>query len=131
MRLEVRSDERVEILDVTPDVEAVVPDDLDAGVCVAFVPHTTAGIVVNEDEDRLRDDLIGWLEGFAPRGGGYRHDEIDDNADAHLRAVLLGESVSLPVRDGALALGTWQSVLFVECDGPRRRSLDVSVLPGG
>lgn len=64
-----------------------------------------------------------------PSGEGYGHDEIDDNADAHLRAMLLGESVSVPVVDGDLALGTWQSVLVVDCDGPRTRSIEVVVTP--
>ncbi|WP_435101340.1 secondary thiamine-phosphate synthase enzyme YjbQ [Halarchaeum sp. P4] len=64
-----------------------------------------------------------------PHDEQYAHDRIDDNADAHLRAMLLGESVSVPVSDGELDLGTWQSVLFVECDGPRTRSVTVTVAP--
>jgi secondary thiamine-phosphate synthase enzyme len=130
MSIDVRTEERVDVRNVTAAVAAAVPDDLDSGVCTVFVPHTTAGVVVNEDESRLLADVEDALERLVPRGEGYGHDAIDDNADAHLRAMLLGESVSIPVVDGDLALGTWQSVLFVECDGPRRRSLDVTTASG-
>jgi secondary thiamine-phosphate synthase enzyme len=122
--LEIRSEERVEVRNVTDEVAEAVPDGAD-GVCTVFVRHTTAGVVVNEDEDRLLADVEEALERLVPRDGGYRHDDLDGNADAHLRAMLLGSSVSIPVEDGELALGTWQSVLFVECDGPRTRSVTV------
>ena len=129
MSLQVETAERTDIVDVTTDVAESIPAQIDCGVCTVFVPHTTAGVVVNENESRLVSDLEGWLDELAPRGEGYAHDEIDTNADAHLRAMLLGESVSVPVVDGSLDLGTWQSILFVECDGPRTRSLDVTVVP--
>ncbi len=124
-RLSVATDERVEVVDVTAEVANAVPDDLDAGLCTVFVPHTTAGVVVNEAESRLLSDLEAHLAELVPEGAGYGHDAVDDNADAHLRATLLGESALIPVRDGDLALGSWQSVLFVECDGPRTRRLEV------
>ena len=123
---EVETDRRVTAVDVTDRVERKVPDDA-TGACTVFVPHTTAGLVVNEAESGLLADLEDYLRRLAPDDGDYRHDRIDDNADAHLRATMLGESVSVPVRDGELALGTWQSVLFVECDGPRTRQVDVVV----
>ncbi|ADQ68614.1 YjbQ family protein [Halogeometricum borinquense] len=129
MALEVQTGQRVEVVDVTSDVAATVPDDLDTGVCTVFVPHTTAGIIVNEHERRLMSDLERLLEHLAPRGDDYAHDEIDDNADAHMRAALLGSSVSIPVENGELGLGTWQSVMFAECDGPRTRELRVTTTP--
>ncbi|MFD1600017.1 secondary thiamine-phosphate synthase enzyme YjbQ [Halobellus rarus] len=125
MSIQVKTEERVAVRDVTAEVSEAVPDDVVDGVCTAFVPHTTAGIVVNEAEGRLLSDIENALERLVPRGEGYDHDAIDDNADAHLRAMLLGGSVSVPIEAGELALGTWQSVLFVECDGPRTRSLEV------
>lgn len=127
MELEVATNERVDVVDVTDRVAEAVPDEAD-GICHVFVPHTTAGIVVNEHERRLLGDIESFLEELVPRGDGYAHDAIDDNADAHLRATLLGESVTVPVRDGRLALGTWQSILFVEGDGPRTRQLAVTVV---
>lgn len=127
MPIQLSTSERVAVVDVTAKVSEGIPDDVDRGVCTAFVPHTTAGVVVNENEPGLLADVERALDRIVPRDGGYEHDAIDDNADAHLRAMLLGESVSVPIRDGDLDLGTWQSVLFVECDGPRTRSLDVAV----
>jgi len=129
MPVQVRTTDRVDVVDVTSAVAESVPDDVDRGVCTVFVRHTTAGLVVNEAESRLLADLERALERLVPREEAYDHNAIDDNADAHVRAMLLGESVSVPVEDGALALGTWQSVLLVEGDGPRTRSLDVVVTP--
>ena len=127
MRIDVATADRVEVVDVTSRVSEAVPGDVRCGTCSVFVRHTTAGVVVNENESRLRSDLADALAGLVPREAGYGHDAVDDNADAHLRATLLGAGVTVPVRDGALALGTWQSVLLVECDGPRTRELEVTV----
>ncbi|QLG61142.1 secondary thiamine-phosphate synthase enzyme YjbQ [Halorarum salinum] len=129
MAIEARTDERVDVVDVTSKVAGAVPADVERGARTAFVRHTTAGIVVNERERRLLSDIERTLELLVPRGEGYDHDAVDDNADAHLHAMLLGGSVSIPVVDGELALGTWQSVLLVECDGPRTRSLEVTTTP--
>lgn len=129
MSIQVDTVERIDIVDVTSDVTEVIPAGFDRGVCTTFVPHTTAGVIVNEHENRLLSDIERALERLVPREEAYDHNEIDDNADAHLRAMLLGESISIPVLDGALALGTWQSILFVECDGPRTRSLEVMATP--
>lgn len=110
---------------MTAQVDQEIPDDAESGICTVFVRHTTAGVVVNENEHRLLSDIEGFLEEVVPGDGGYHHDTIDDNADAHLRSILLGESVTVPVSAGKLALGTWQSVLFVESDGPRPREVEV------
>ena len=127
MEFEVHTDERVDVVDVTDAVEDAVPADTERGTCLVYVAHTTAGVIVNEAESGLHADLLAALERFAPSDETYRHDRIDDNADAHLRATLLGSSVTVPVEDGTLALGTWQSIQFVECDGPRTRRLRVTV----
>lgn len=121
----VSTDGRTDVVDVTSEVEAAVPGDA-SGVATVFVQHTTAGVVLNEAEARLLEDVETFVASLAA-DEGWRHDEIDDNADSHLRALLLGESVQVPVRDGGLRTGTWQSVLFVECDGPRQRSVTVTV----
>ena len=129
MSIEVDTTDRVDVVDVTAAVREAIGDDVERGVCTVFVRHTTAGVIVNEHERRLLADVERALERLVPRGEGYGHDEIDDNADAHLRAMLLGESVSVPIVDGDLALGTWQSVLVVDCDGPRTRSIEAVVTP--
>ncbi|SEH37490.1 secondary thiamine-phosphate synthase enzyme [Halopenitus malekzadehii] len=110
---------------VTDRIEAAIPADVD-GLVTVFVRHTTAGVVVNEPESRLLEDFETFLEDLVP-DEGWQHDRLDGNADAHLRATLLGESVTVPVSAGELDLGRWQAVLLVECDGPRTRSIDVVV----
>jgi secondary thiamine-phosphate synthase enzyme len=124
----VETEARTQVIDVTDEVRAVVPEDA-TGVCTVFVKHTTAGIVVQENETNLVGDIEGFLDGLVP-DEGHAHDRLDGNADSHLRATVLGPDVSIPVEDGELALGTWQSVLFVECDGPRRREVVVETVEG-
>lgn len=126
MGFEVSTGDRVDVVDVTDRVRSEVPADV-TGVCTVFVEHTTAGVVVNENESRLLRDIEHLFEDLVPEDGGYHHDRLDGNADAHLRSMLLGESVTIPVQDGSLGLGTWQSVLFVECDGPRTRQVTVTI----
>jgi len=119
------------VIDITRQVnEAVGESGVAEGICLVYTLHTTTGIVINEAETGLVADLLRRLMSLAPPGAGYLHDRIDENAHAHLQAVLLGNSRTIPVEEGCLALGTWQRVLFVELDGPRRRKVIVRVLPG-
>ncbi|MFC6717997.1 secondary thiamine-phosphate synthase enzyme YjbQ [Natrialbaceae archaeon GCM10025810] len=127
MEFTVDTDERLTIVDVTDRVRDAIPDGVESGLCTAFVRHTTAGLVVQENESRLRGDLEAFLDGLVP-DTGHAHDQPDGNADSHLRATLLGPSVTVPVEDGDPALGTWQSILFVECDGPRTRTVSVTTV---
>ena len=130
MRLEVRTTRREELVDVTRMVAQAVTDrGVTSGVAVVSSPHTTAGILVNENADPdVATDLIAGLSRIAPEVAGWRHAE--GNSDAHLKTALVGTSAMIPVEDGRLLLGTWQAVYFAEFDGPRSRRLDVSVLPG-
>jgi secondary thiamine-phosphate synthase enzyme len=98
------------------------------GICVITTRHTTCSIMINENEHGLRTDILGMLEKLIPQGQKYAHDQIDTNAHAHLRAILLGMSQIIPVEDGHLVLGTWQSIFFVELDGPRNRSINIKIL---
>ena len=123
--LTIETDSRTECLDITDRVAATLPDDA-SGVCTVFSQHTTMGVMVNEAESRLLDDLAAALDDLVA-DDGWQHDQIDDNADSHVRAMLVGESVTVPVADGELQLGRWQSILAVECDGPRSRTLTVRV----
>ncbi|SEP23275.1 secondary thiamine-phosphate synthase enzyme [Halogranum amylolyticum] len=124
--LTVETERRLCVVDVTDRVADALPADAD-GLCTVFVRHTTAGICLQENERRLVDDVERFLsETVADEG--WAHDELDGNADSHLRALLVGNSVTVPVSDGELDLGTWQSLLFVECDGPRTRQLSVRVV---
>jgi secondary thiamine-phosphate synthase enzyme len=113
-RIELSTKESTELIDITREVQALVSRKrVESGICVISTRHTTTGLIINENEAGLKSDIVKLLEGLAPRGKGYLHDRIDDNAHAHLRALLLG---------------TWQSIFFVECDGPRRREVAVTVL---
>jgi len=123
MAFEVETIDRTCVVDVTDEVATAVPDDA-TGTASVFVPHTTAGVVVNEPESGLLADIEAALSRIVP-DDDYEHDRIDDNAAAHLRALVLGESVTVPITDGRPDLGTWQSILFVECDGPRTRRVRV------
>lgn len=123
MRLEVATEDPIDVVDVTDSVADAVSGGAD-GAYTVFVEHTTAGVCLNEAEPRLLADVEQFVSELSA-DGGWRHDELDNNADAHLRSMLLGRSVSVPVTDGALDLGTWQSVLLVECDGPRTRTVRV------
>ena len=120
---EVRTDDRVTTVDITDRVAETLPADAEGTVTV-FVQHTTAGLSINEAESRLLSDIERALEVLVSETG-WDHDQLDGNADAHLRSMLLGRDVTVPVTDGRLDLGTWQSILLVECDGPRTRTVTV------
>jgi len=120
------TDERLTTEDITDEVASVVPAGTNGTVTV-FVGHTTAGVCLQEDEHRLRRDIVDFL-GDVVDDEGWTHDRLDGNADSHLRTTLLGPSETIPVVDGTPDTGTWQSVLLVECDGPRTRTVSVTVV---
>lgn len=123
---EVRTRERVCFVDISRDVADLVRGAGD-GAVVVFVPHTTAGVTINEDADpSVRADLEMALDRIVPGDLPFRHAE--GNSDAHTKAGLMGSSVTVPVVDGGLQLGTWQGIYFAEFDGPRRRRVLVSFL---
>ncbi|MCX7014254.1 MAG: secondary thiamine-phosphate synthase enzyme YjbQ [Candidatus Sumerlaeota bacterium] len=128
--LEVRTSRRVELTAITPLVQQVVKDSgLTSGLCVVYVPHTTAGVTINENADPdVVADLEAALAQLVPREGEYRH--LEGNSDAHVKASLMGSSVSILVQDGDLLLGRWQGVFLCEFDGPRSRSVYVKLLGG-
>ncbi|MCQ1536238.1 YjbQ family protein [Methanosarcina sp. KYL-1] len=131
MKLKIKTEKRIELIDITDEVrEEVRKRGIEQGVCILSTRHTTAGIIINENESGLREDILDLLNRLVPAGVGYRHDRIDNNADAHLKALLLGASEALPITDGNLELGTWQSIFFAEMDGPRNRTVNVTLLKG-
>jgi secondary thiamine-phosphate synthase enzyme len=126
---EVRTERRVAFVDITPEVAAEVgAAGLNDGAVVVYVPHTTAGVTINENADpSVRADIEMALDRLIPATLPFTH--LEGNADAHVKASLMGSSVTIPLQDGRLQLGTWQGVYFAEFDGPRRRRVLVSVLP--
>ena len=127
--MDIQTTTRTELIDITDRVRAIVKESgIKEGICVISTRHTTSGITVNENERGLRADMLEMLETLIPENKSYAHNQIDNNADSHLRAVLLGNSATIPIEDGHLVLGTWQSIFFVELDGPRNRSVNVQII---
>ncbi len=126
----IKTSERAELVDITEQVKgAVAKSGVEGGLCNLFVPHTTAAVILSENWDPdVTGDILRHLEKLVPRQAGYRHAE--GNSQAHILSALLGTSLNIPVRGGKLVLGRWQGVMLAEFDGPRERSLMVSVVGG-
>ncbi|OYT63328.1 hypothetical protein B6U74_07015 [Candidatus Bathyarchaeota archaeon ex4484_205] len=117
-----------EVLDVTNLVEkAINKSGVKEGVAIVFLKHTTAALCINEAERGLMDDILKTFSTLV-KENKYKHDEVDRNATSHLRSILILPSLVLPVSGGSLQLGTWQRILMIEFDGPRRRELYVQVI---
>jgi len=117
---EISSSRRTEAIDITHKVEEIVKKSkVKNGLCQIFLPHATAGIVLEEAESGLIRDIEEDVKNRFPKGAGYQHDRIDDNADSHLASGFIGQSRILPVKDGRIVRGTWQRPLVIELDGPR------------
>jgi len=125
--IELRTSQRVEMVDITAQVaEAIRKEGVQEGLAVVFVPHTTAGVTINENADPdVARDIRNHLNHLVPAGAGYAH--VEGNSDAHIKSSLLGPSLVLIVSGGRPVLGTWQAVYFCEGDGPRRRKVHVAV----
>jgi secondary thiamine-phosphate synthase enzyme len=124
----VRTSRRSELVEITADVEkSVAVSGVSEGVCYLFVPHTTAGVIVNENDDpAVARDIEKTLDRLVPHGAGYEH--LEGNADAHVKSSLVGVSAMVFVERGRLALGRWQGVFFCEFDGPRDRRVRVKIV---
>jgi secondary thiamine-phosphate synthase enzyme len=125
--LRIKTSKRTQFVDITREVEHVVRDSgVSNGVCYVFVPHTTAGVVINEHADPdVARDVEGVFDRLIPHEGPYRHAE--GNTDSHMKAILTGISQTVLVEAGKLALGTWQGIFLCEFDGPRQRTVFVKV----
>jgi secondary thiamine-phosphate synthase enzyme len=126
--LRVKTARRTQLVDLTEEVErAVGKVGISSGVCYVYVPHTTAGVTVNEHFDPdVATDLEGVFERLVPRSGPYRHSE--GNSDSHAKATMTGTSAMIFVENGKLALGRWQGVFFCDFVGPRERKMWVKVV---
>lgn len=125
--IEVRTSRRAQLLDVTQQVaDAVKRAGASDGVCHVFVPHTTAGVTINEGADPdVARDIEAHLARMVPKDGDFAHGE--GNSDSHIKTALIGPACTAPVRGGRLALGTWQAIFLCEWDGPRTRKIEVAV----
>ncbi|MBI5266934.1 MAG: YjbQ family protein [candidate division Zixibacteria bacterium] len=127
IKLDIRTRNRQEFVDVTERVQRAVTDSgFESGVVTCFVPHTTAAVTINEHADPdVVTDMISALSTVFPERGDYRH--VEGNSDAHIKSSLIGCSVQVLVEQGRLVLGRWQGIFFCEFDGPRSRTLIVKV----
>jgi secondary thiamine-phosphate synthase enzyme len=132
IKIKVRSHEREELVEFTDEVRRRLKESgAREGVCTLFVQHTTAGLTVNENADPdVPRDMLHCLRTLVPQHGmNFRHSE--ENSDAHIKATLVGSSVTIPFADGELLLGRWQGIFLCEFDGGREREVTMVILPGG
>lgn len=126
--VEVKTTRRTELQDITPLVaQMVLESGVANGACHLYVPHTTAGVLINEGDDpAVARDIEGALDRLAPSGARYLHAE--GNSDSHIKAALAGSSATVFIEDGSLGLGRWQAIFFCEFDGPRRREVRIKIV---
>jgi len=119
---------QIQILDITAQVQKVVRESgIIEGLCCVFVPHTTAGVTINENADpSVKQDIIMELNKIIPFNDSYSH--LEGNSAAHIKASIMGFSVNIPVENNDLLLGTWQGICFCEFDGPRQRKFFVKII---
>ena len=128
--INLRTERRTQLLEITPQVEAALNGVDGAAAALVYVPHTTAGVTINEDIDpALAEDIEEAMEKIVEDGWGWRHDDADGpNAPSHMRASLMSPEVLVPLQEGKLALGRYQGIFFCEFDGPRERKVYVTAL---
>jgi len=120
---------RTEVIDVTADVEEVMRrSGVINGICIVHTLHSTTAIIVNEHESGLMKDVVKKVQQDFPKGVGWLHDRVDDNADAHLASSYIGPTRIFPVREGGLVRGSWQNIFLLELDGPRTRKIMVEII---
>ena len=117
--IEFKTDKKIEVIDITDRVEEIVKNEkVGEGICVIHAPHATAAVILNENEDGLKEDIISTIRDlFFNRK--YKHNLIDNNGASHISSTFLGQTKILPIHENKLIRGTWQNILFLELDGPR------------
>ena len=126
--LDIRTGSHTEMTDITARVQQAVSDSgAEDGICMVFVPHTTAAVTINENADPdVQRDMVAELEKIVPWDDGYRH--YEGNSAAHVKASLTGASEQIMIENGKLQLGTWQGIYFCEFDGPRNRKIWIKII---
>mgnify|MGYP001177268887 FL=1 len=115
------TDHHEDLVEITSEINSLISDSgINSGICNIYVPHATSGVLINENDDpNIIHDVLGALRKIAPKGS-FLHDRIDGNGDAHVKSAIIGPSESIPFENSQLLLGTWQSVMLCEFDGPTR-----------
>lgn len=121
---------RREYINITPDIEELVKESgIEEGFCLVSAMHITAAVYVNDNENGLIEDINGWLDDLAPPRPDYKHHKTgEDNADAHLKRLLMGHQVMLPITKGKLDLGPWEQIFYAEFDGQRKKRVVVKII---
>ena len=129
MELKIKSRKKNEMIDITGDIQDMInKKNLKEGHIIVYVPHTTAGITINEGADpSVQRDIVETLKKIVPEDGDYYH--MEGNSEAHIKASLIGSSITVIVENRRLVLGTWQHIFFYEVDGPRNRRVYVDTIP--
>lgn len=119
--IQIQTSKKEELIDITKEIEKIVKESkIQEGICQVYARHATAAIIINENADpNIQDDILKAINKIIPAHDNYKHDVIDNNAASHIKASLLGPSETIPIQNNELQLGTWQSVMLVELDGPR------------
>ncbi len=130
MQLTIKTHAQTEMIDVTDQVQRLLADQgVRSGLCMLYVPHTTAAVTINESADpSVREDILMVLNQMVPWKAPYRH--LEGNSPAHVKASLIGASQLVRIDNGRLALGTWQGIFFCEFDGPRTRKMEITLITG-
>jgi len=126
----ISTNKKQELIDITDRIKKIVKDfGVKNGICIVYVPHATAGILINENYDAsVCNDIINKLEQIAPQRDVYEHNRIDDNAHSHIKASIIGPSEVIPITNGELQLGRWQGIALAEFDGPKTRTVLVKII---
>ena len=130
MILTVKTHAQTELIDITADVrQQVQQSGIEEGICLLYVPHTTAAVTINESADpSVKSDILMILNEIVPWEAGYRH--MEGNSPAHIKSTMVGASEIVAIENRSLVLGTWQGIFFCEFDGPRSRKIHVRLLQG-
>lgn len=130
MEFTIQTSKSQQIIDITKQVQNIVSkSQIKKGICNIFALHATAGIIINENYDpNICTDFLNAINKIIPDKAGYLHDKIDGNGGAHIKSALIGPSETVQIKDSKLILGTWQSIMLVDLDGPKKRTIRVEII---
>jgi secondary thiamine-phosphate synthase enzyme len=128
MQFTIKTTKREEIIDITSQVQTIVSRfSVREGTCNVFIPHATAAVTINENcDEKVNEDFLEALGKIAPQGA-WKHDKVDGNGDAHVKAAIIKPNITIPIQNNRLLLGRWQGIMFCEFDGPKERTVIVNV----
>ncbi|MEM0481074.1 MAG: secondary thiamine-phosphate synthase enzyme YjbQ [Candidatus Aenigmatarchaeota archaeon] len=127
--IEIETKNKREIINIQNKVEEILEKNkIENGICLIFLPHSTAALIANEDEKRLKIDLLNFFEKLAPENFPYKHNEIDNNADSHLLSSIFKQFFIFPIENRKIIKGAWQDLMLAEFDGPRKRRIIVVLI---